>query len=266
MTDEDFIKFIESFKNGKHIDENQITHYFYDTLSELSKSDSGQKDSIIENKFKMYGLDWIVKESDIWKDNSTRCKKNPKLCKNNFPKSVDAMFINLNNDNLILHLIEFKFIPSESNSVKLTNLYNHIITMNNKYKMNNQNGYEQTEKKCFDKKFVENFKIIKDEYIDTIVNSLQLKPYEVIFIVLPMLYEEYCKNNNEPLKDIKCYLSKIEKNYWVCIDSGTKNETKLHAQAKLLEQYYKRMKPVIVKDANVKTKKDFEKNLKNIIT
>ena len=265
MTDEDFIKFIKSYKNGNYVDEKQVTHNFYDSLTELSKSDSPPYDSLIDDSYKMYGLDWIVKASDIWRDKSKQCLRNPKLCRHEFPKSVDALIVNKVNNKLISHFIEFKFFPDEDTTAKIDKLYAKIIEKDNKYRLNKSSGYEKPEKRCFDDEFIEDFKIIKNGYVDNIENSLQLKPYEAIFIVLPNLYEEYCNIYNEPLKDIKSYLANMEKNYWVCINSKTKNQVNLHSQAKRLEKYYKRMKPSIFKETHVKTSLEFKKNLKDDI-
>ena len=49
------------------------------------------------------------------------------------------------------------------------------------------------------------------------------------------------------------------------VDSGIKNEDHLKSQAKHFEKYYKRMEPVIFNEANAKTKKQFNKCLKNVI-
>ena len=102
-------------------------------------------------------------------------------------------------------------------------------------------------------------------YFDKLENSLQLKPYETIFIALPGLYEEYCKEEKIEKKDIKKYLMDMEKYYWVCINSGTKNESNLRSQAQHYEKYYKRMEPDIFKETRARTKVDFEDNLKNDI-
>ena len=260
LEDKDFIEFLKSYDEGFYIDKDGIKHCFHDYLTELSKSDTPPYDSIIiEDKNKMYGLDWMAKDSKKWKDTSSKCKRVPKLCRDKLPKTTDALFCRKGpKGNLVLHVIEFKFVSDESNQSKLNSLQTDI------YEKNNKNTRNQ-EKKCFNKKFVENFESIKEDYIDSVENSLQLKPYEAVFIVLPELYDEYCEKNDKPKKDFKSYIYNMEKYFWVCIDSGIKNEEHLKSQAKHFEKYYKRMEPVIFNEAFAKTKKQFNKCLENII-
>lgn len=293
LTDKDFLDFLESFNEKIYEDEHGKTHKCKDSLKELSKSDSYPYDSIIDDdELEMYGLDWMVRTSDIWKDKSRKCKKNPRRCKHHFPKTTDAINCRKGEKgNLILDVIEFKFISDESNHDKLDNLHKKIVEKHNKqkYKQEEQeeiaedlayfleaereeNGAESSdtyepkeEVKCFDDDFLEDFNSIKEGYVDNIQNSLQLKPYEAVFIVLPMLYEEYCEESDETKKDFKGYLYNMEKYFWVCVDSGTKNEDNLKRHTKFFENYYKRMEPVIFKRARAKSKKDFEQCLKKEI-
>ena len=108
--DEDFIKFIESYKYGSYEDNYNNIHKFYDTITELSRSDTFQADSLIEHKQKMYGLDWIVKASE-------RLNNKP-------PKSTDALYFNEKMSEL--HIIEFKFIGRKSHWDKINILWSDI--------------------------------------------------------------------------------------------------------------------------------------------
>ncbi|WP_298523428.1 hypothetical protein [uncultured Methanobrevibacter sp.] len=266
LTDECFLKFLKSFEKKSFVDEEGHTHQFYDSLTELSRSDSPPYDSLINDSQKMYGLDWMVKASSKWRDLSKQCQRNSKRCKHRFPKSVDALFCKKSQTgNLELHIIEFKFIPDESNKIKLENLFEEIIEKSNKYSIKKSKNPDSKEKRCFSDDFVENFKVVRKYYFDKLENSLQLKPYEAIFIALPGLYEDYCKEKNYVKKDIRKYLSEMEKYYWVCISSGTQNEDNLHKQAQYYEKYYKRMEPEIFIEARARTKKEFEDNLINDI-
>ena len=266
LTDECFLKFLKSFEKKCFIDEDGCKHKFYDSLTELSRSDSKPNDSLIPNNFPMLGLDWMVKASPRWRDLSKQCKRNSRRCRHRFPKTVDALFCKESDKgNLELHIIEFKFIPDESNKDKLENLFDDIVEKNNNYALKKAKNPNSKEKKCFDEKFVNDFKKVRKYYFDKLENSLQLKPYEAIFIALPGLYEEYCKEKKLEKKDIKKYLADMEKYYWVCINSGTKNEDNLHKQAQYYEKYYKRMEPDIFKETRARTKVEFEDNLKNDI-
>ena len=111
--DSDFIKFLKSFEKKSFTDENGEVHCFYDSLTELSKSDTEPYDSLITNNFPMFGLDWMVRASNKWRDTSKRCKKIPKVCRHKFPKTIDALYCGKNEEgNLVLHIIEFKFMVS----------------------------------------------------------------------------------------------------------------------------------------------------------
>ncbi len=266
LTDEYFLKFLKSFEKKCFTDKSGCKHNFYDSLTKLSRSDSKPYDSLITNNFPMLGLDWMVKASPRWRDLSKQCQRNPRKCEHRFPKTVDALFCKKSNKgNLELHIIEFKFIPDESNKDKLEKLFEYIVEKHNNYVLKKDKNPNSKEKKCFDEKFVNDFKKVREYYFDKLENSLQLKPYETIFIALPGLYEEYCKEEKIEKKDIKKYLMDMEKYYWVCINSGTKNESNLRSQAQHYEKYYKRMEPDIFKETRARTKVDFEDNLKNDI-
>lgn len=264
FTDDDFDKFLKSFNNEIYEDYDHNVHKCYDSLKELSKSDSEPKDSMISDLSKMYGLDWMVKSADKWKDTSPRCQNNVKACRHKFPKSTDALFFK--SDDSELHIIEFKYIPEQTNKTKLENLYNKIIEKNNQYINQSEDSYFPSTPRCFDEDFVKDFKCIQHDYIDNIEYSLQLKPYEAIFIALPGLYDEYCNKNNKTKKDIRGYLANIDKYYWVCIDGGiTNSENNLHLQALSFQKYLNRLEPDVFKQACAKTKKEFEVNLQEDI-
>ena len=96
FTNQDFKEFMESFQDKYVVDNGQI-HKFYDTLTELSRSDTSKADPLIKHSQEMYGLDWIVK-------GSKKLQKTP-------PKTTDALYFREDNEgNLKLHIIEFKFI------------------------------------------------------------------------------------------------------------------------------------------------------------
>ena len=187
---------------------------------------------------------------EIYQNNA---KKNPKRCQHRFPKSVDALFCKESeNGHLKLHFIEFKFIPDEPPKDKMEKLFQFVVDKDNKYKINKSKNPYADEKRCFDNDFIKDFREVREYYFDKLENSLQLKPYEAVFIVLPELYKEYCKENNLEKKDIRRYLSEFEKNFWVCINSGIQNEDNLHRQAQYYEKYYKRMEPNVFKQARAK--------------
>lgn len=241
LTNEDFIEFIESYKYGSYEDDYHNNHKFHDTITELSRSDTIRADPLIINKQKMYGLDWIVKASKKFKDHP--------------PKSTDALFFNEKTSEL--HIIEFKFIGKKSNWDKMNILWRDIRS-----KLYCDDCEDKNYEECFDEYFVNDFKLIKENFKDPIDVSLQLKPYEVIFITLPKLYEEYCENNPEiTKKDIASYLNNINKYYWAFVGSFSQNEYNINAKTKKFDKYNKRLEMTIFKKARANSFRNFDKVL-----
>lgn len=247
LTNDDFKKFIRYFKDKEYEDEYHKIHKCYDTVRELSKSDTERADPLIRNSFqKMYGLDWMVKCS--------------KKLNNKPPKSTDALFINEDkNGNLKLHLIEFKFIGRRSHWDKMNNLWSDI-----RRKVHCEEYLEDYEK-CFNDSFVNDFKTIKEDFHDPIEISLQLKPYEAVFITLPELYDEYCMEEGLPRKDIKNYLANIDKYYWAFVGSYSQSEYNIKYKTNRYNEYNQRLEMTIFKKARAKPWQRFEKTLNNEI-
>ena len=245
LTHDDFQNFIESYKKGCYVDEYRNVHRFYDTVTELSRSGDEREDPLITNSQKMYGLDWIVKASKL--------SKHP-------PKSTDALFIRQNEDGILsLHLIEFKFIGKKSHRDKMNILWRDI-----RMKLP-CDDCDFMEDECFDEFFVKDFKLIKRQFKDPVEISLQLKPYEVVFITLPKLYEEYCNENGIPKKDIKAYLAKIDKYYWAFVGSRSQSEYSLKSRISKFNNYNRRLEMTIFKKARAKPWQRFGDVLNNEI-
>ena len=85
-----FIDFLKSFNEGVY-----RNHKFLDTITEISRRESGDRKPLVENKKVMYSLDDIAKGSKILRDN--------------LPKTTDALYYKEDGDKLSLILIEFKF-------------------------------------------------------------------------------------------------------------------------------------------------------------
>lgn len=245
LTHDDFKRFIESYKGGCYLDEYGKPHKFYDTVTELSRSDTKRADSLVKNSQKMYGLDWIVKASKL---------------SNQPPKSTDALFIKKNEDgDISLHIIEFKFLGRKSHRDKINYLWGDI---RRKLPCDDCDFmYDE----CFDEYFVKYFKSIKQEFKDPVEISLQLKPYEVIFITLPKLYDEYCEENDVPKKDIKNYLTKINKYYWAFVGSFSQSEYNIKSKTEKYNRYNERLEMTIFKKARAKPWQRFKDVLNNEI-
>ena len=218
---EEFIKFIKSFDKGSY-----KNHKFYESITEISRKHSGKRESLIVNDFELYSLDDI-------KDGSRNLQTNP-------PKTTDALYYKENDGKLSLYLIEFKFHNLDDPDAKdLLNAFVDEI-----FSSDNKNKY-----RCLSKNNKKDLKKIRNYYGDDVSNTLVLKPIETIKVVLPSLYDEYCKNNCSAEKiNIEEYLNSIEKKYFVFVSTYTENgkfnrhKEKLESQSTGLEKYFDRLK------------------------
>ena len=214
-----FIDFIKSFDDGMY-----RNHKFQDTITEISRRESGDRTPLVENKKVMYSLDDIAKGSKILRDN--------------LPKTTDALYYKEDGDKLSLILIEFKFhnLDDPDAGDLLDALVDNFFAEEKKYK-------------CLDYDDKKDLNKIRNYYGDGVTNALVLKPLESLKVVIPKLYEEYCSNNsdNEEL-DINNYLDNIEKRYFVFVSTYTENgkfnrhKEELESQSTGLEKYLDRLK------------------------
>ena len=218
---EEFIRFIKSFDGGSY-----RNHKFHDSITEISRKHSGKRESLIVNDFELYSLDDIKDGSEFLKDNP--------------PKTTDALYYKQHGGKLLLYLIEFKFHNLDDPDAK--DLLNALV--DEIYSSDNKNKY-----KCLSKNDKKDLKKIRNYYGDNVSNTLVLKPIETIRVVLPSLYEEYCKNNDCADKiNIEEYLNSIEKKYFVFVSTYTENgkfnrhKERLESQATGLEKYFDRLK------------------------
>lgn len=219
LTNEEFIDFIKNFK-GKSFK----NHKFYDTITEISRKKSGKKDALIENDFLMYSLDDIAKGS--------------KELSQNLPKTADALFYKEDDENNIsLYFIEFKFHNLDDPDTRdlLDNIVDEIFAFENKFK-------------CISK-YKNDLNKIKKYYGDDVTHTLILKPIESIRVVIPKLYKEYCRqNNNCEEKDIESFLKHADKKLYVFVSTYTENgkfnrhKERLDSQSTGLEKYFDRLK------------------------
>ena len=214
-----FIDFLKSFDEGEF-----NNHKFHDTITEISRKESGKRKPLINSNEVMYSLDDIAKGSKILKDN--------------LPKTTDALYYKENGEKLSLILIEFKFHNLDDPDAE--NLLDALV----------DNIYSDLKKyKCLTKDDKKDLNKIKNYYGDDVTNSLILKPIESIKVVIPKLYEEYCSNNPKVEKiNIESYLESIEKRYFVFVSTYTENgrynrhKEELESQSTGLERYFDRLK------------------------
>ena len=195
---------METLTNREFINFIKSHERFYENITEISMSDFGE--SLITNDFKMYSLDEMCWDCNLLKENT--------------PKTTDALWYRESLDGkLTLYIIEFKF-----------------------HNFNNPNARDMLEimakdvKKydCVSKKFKKNLGKIKNYYGDEVEFSLILKPIESLTVVIPALYEQYCIDNDLPIKDIRTFLDNVEKKLIVFVshydDKRKHNKSKQRVQ------------------------------------
>ena len=233
---DEFVRFIKSFDDGKF-----KNHRFYDTITEISRKQSGKRESLIENDFKMYSLDDI-------KDGSKTLRENP-------PKTTDALYYRIKDGRLTLYLIEFKFHNLDNPDAKdvLNAFVDNVFSEQKKYKCISRDEKYELNK-------------VKRYYGDNVSHTLILKPIESLNVVLPTLYEEYCQENPDvEVIDIDDYLDGIEKKYYVFVSTYAENgkfnphKERLESQGTKLEKYLDRLKTGnIIDEYEIWPRCDFE--------
>ncbi|WP_405275820.1 hypothetical protein [Methanobrevibacter sp.] len=196
LTNKEFIEFIKSHEK------------FFKSITEISMNDYDEP--LIENDFKMYSLDEMC-----WD-----CKLLEKA-----PTTTDALYYKEHNDGkLSLYLIEFKFHNFNSPNAKdmLELISKDVNADGNKY-----NCLSNTYKKYLRK--------INNYYGDEVLFKLVLKPIESLNIVIPALYEQYCLDNDYPIKDIRKFLENVEKKLIIFVshydDNPHRNKSKQRLQS-----------------------------------
>ena len=197
LTNEEFIRFIKSHKK------------FHKTITEISMNKFGEP--LIENDFKMYSLDEMCWECELLE---------------NTPKTTDALYYKShNNGKLSLYLIEFKFHnfndPNAKDMLKL---------ISNEVNNDSENRY-----RCLPNTYKKYLRKINNYYGDEVQFGLVLKPIESLNVVIPALYEQYCIDNDCPIKDIRRYLENVEKKVIVFVshfeDANQRNKSKQNVQS-----------------------------------
>ena len=208
---------MESLSNKEFINFIKSHEKFYEDITEISMSDFGKP--LIENDFKMYSLDEMCWDCELLEEDT--------------PKTTDALWYKESLDGkLTLYIIEFKF--HNFNNPNAKDML-EIMT-------NDVNEYD-----CVSDKFKKNLNKIKNYYGDEVEFSLILKPIESLSIVIPMLYEQYCMDNDLPIKDIRTFLDNIEKKLIVFIShydekrNHNKSKQRVQTMDVSVEKNYRRL-------------------------
>lgn len=227
LSDDDFIKFIESYKIDKYY--NSITEISKPIIKDKKTKKERKGPSIFHNGFKMYSLDDI--------------KHDCRLFNSNFPKSTDGLWYKINSKGeFILILVEFKgvnFNQSNSKSV-LDNVTSKIKNLkeDDECPKNLQNSIE------FDS-VIKDIKTVEDRYGDSLEYGLYLKQFETIYLTIPTIYNEYCqKNPNVKKKDIDTFLKECKICVFVCVEAFSNNQTGVHMESlgNKFNKYAKKLK------------------------
>lgn len=139
---------------------------------------------LVTSNFIMLDFDSMCKDADFYP------KKNKIEC--NRPSTVDALYYRfLNVNKLELFLVEFKSFDFNWDKDRDYNAsLNKVLRKLNEIELDD-----------YTQKGIDRLNSIRDSYGNTIEFSLRLKPYESLFVVLPKLYDEYCKKNNISLDE-----------------------------------------------------------------
>lgn len=200
LSNDEFISFLESFKNNKK---------YYDTITEIAKPiyNNGSKGkSLFYSSFKIYSLDDM--------------KHDCKLFKHNFPKSTDGIYYKVTKDgDLAIILIEFKGIDfSVDSSSFIKNIKENLLDLKN------SDDCPKIKKSPFDfDRVLNNFNFVENRYGDSVEYGLYLKIFETIYLTIPTIYKEYCKNNGLEVKDIDRFLRDHQIDNYVFVASNSRN-------------------------------------------
>lgn len=183
-TDEEtqFIKFLEYFENF-YLPSHIIAQNIYgETILPTKKG---------KNQFEMYSLDDICKSCSCFKENDIIFT----------PKTTDAIWYKKCGDTFYIFLIEFKgdYLCKNSSKCSLIELKKDLENVNRQY--NNDL-----------KHIVGSMKNIVNKYSDKMLNGLAMKPLETVTVSIPLIYEDYFRNNKNDSEvewiDIRKFLNK----------------------------------------------------------
>ena len=148
------------------------------------KDDETELVPLVTSDFPMLDFDAMCDDADFY-------PKRPKS-EINEPSTVDALYYRIISDEKIeFFLVEFKSFYFDWNTV------GDYCASLNKVSDNVLDAYDFSEYNFG----LNRLKKIKKNLGNTIEFSLRLKPFESLFIVLPKLYEEYCKIKEIPFNE-----------------------------------------------------------------
>ncbi len=169
------------------------------------------------------------------------------------PKTIDAIgFKKCENGSFIIYLIEFKGdkIHNKTSKAKFKQYLDEL-----KQKHDNALNFIEEEEI---QDILNHIEPLYHKYSDSLLNSLALKPLETVTTALPLIYKDYCENNNpREIFDIVEFLRKTVINYYVVlIPDDETNTFRTRTAAKTLAN------AVVDGDVDLELRENYENNLK----
>ena len=211
-------------------------------IAENNDDDSILNVKSIGNNYKFYSLDTICNTRSLFIKSEI----------NFTPKTIDAIRFKCENGSFYIYLIEFKGdkIHNRTSKAKFKEYLDDL-----KYKRDHPLSSIEKEET---QDIIDNIEPLYNKYSDSLLNSLALKPLETVTTAIPLIYKDYCENNNPNEKfDIIEFLRKSVINYYVVlIPDDETNTFRTRTAAKTLAN------AVVDDEEDLELKENYENNLK----
>lgn len=220
-----FIEFIKSFDK------------YLQPLSEISKNVRGP---VVDTKTEMYNFDEICQNTKSFREIE------------NYSRTTDAFFYKIkNNGELKLYFIEFKgdYLEKSTREKNMKYFAKSFKRCKNELpsaeELSHIELFNKHQTKLYGKLFSDSqckkIRQLNNKFSDSLMESLELKPLESIFVALPVIYEDYLEEHDD-VKDInmKNFLEKCEKEIWVV--GLCDNRHREHVQNRMSDSYHNKIK------------------------
>ena len=229
-----FLDFFKTYDN--HLKKAHI-------IAENNDDESILNTRTIGNNYTFYSLDTICQTRSLFIGSEI----------NFTPKTIDAMrFKKYENGLFYIYLIEFKGdkLRNKTSKAKFKEYLDDL-----KQKVENPLNFIEKEET---QNIINHIEPLYNKYSDSLLNNLALKPLETVTTAIPLIYKDYCENNNpEEIFDIVEFLRKTVINYYVVLIADDETNTfRTRTAAKTLAN------AVIDDEKDLELKENYESNLK----
>ena len=219
-----FIEFIQSFDE------------YLQPLSEIS---ANYKSPVVDAEIKMYNFDKICQNTKSFREIK------------NYSRTTDAFYYKIKkNGELKLYFIEFKgdYLEKYTKEKDMKSFARFFKKCKKQLPSKEQvSDYEELFNEhqthiygiLFSDHQCDNIRYIRNKFSDSLMESLELKPLESIFVALPVIYKDYIKEHNTEEINIKKFLESCEKEIWVV--ALYDNRPKANLQSKRSGSYHKKI-------------------------